>query len=92
MKDNGCEMDLDQSGCSSVLSLTTLPQESGKTPVEMSQLMSLAAELDSLRREGALCDVTVTVDDKPFHAHKVSIDSVIIRITNSFGNIFTTCC
>ena len=35
------------------------------------QMFALATELDILHREGALCDVFVTVDDKRFGAHKV---------------------
>ncbi|XP_038053004.1 kelch-like protein 26 [Patiria miniata] len=74
-------MELDQSGDSSVLSV---PQES-KDSVVIPQLLSLATELDSLRHEGALCDVTVNVDDRQFRAHKV----VLASMSNVFRAMFT---
>ncbi|XP_022110442.1 kelch-like protein 26 [Acanthaster planci] len=74
-------MDLDQSGNSSVLSV----QHELTNCVDFPQLQSLATELDSLRHEGALCDVTVTVDERQFRAHKV----VLAAVSDVFRAMFT---
>ena len=73
------EMDLDQDDRSGDSSVLSTPQKMKKS-VKLAQLLSFATELDSLRHEGALCDVTVTVDDRQFRAHKVIYISIFFML------------